>query len=75
LWRDQRRFAAMLATTWAFYPVIYYVLASEPRYAHPICWTLLVPAGAAVKWLAERLLAKASAHSVPTLSRRPQTFF
>lgn len=55
LWRGHRRLAAAISATWFFYPLIYYVLVAEPRYAFPICWTLFLPAGTAVKGLAQFL--------------------
>jgi hypothetical protein len=55
LWRRQTRIGVLIAVTWVLYPAIYYLVAAEPRYAYPIVWTLLLPAGAALRAVAERL--------------------
>jgi hypothetical protein len=40
--------AALLATAWLFFPMIYYITQFDPRYRYPILWTSLLPAGYAL---------------------------
>ena len=49
--RKRRTFAWLIASTWVLFPLIYYVVPSEPRYSYPIYWTLLLAAGCALSEL------------------------
>ena len=46
--RKNRCAACAMATAWALFPLIYYVVPFEPRYRYPIYWTSLLPAGYAL---------------------------
>lgn len=37
--------AALMATAWLVFPLVYYVTQFDPRYRYPIYWTSLLPAG------------------------------
>lgn len=37
--------ACFIASTWLFFPLIYYCIPFEPRYRYPVYWTSLLPAG------------------------------
>jgi hypothetical protein len=49
--RKNRMCAWLIASTWALFPLIYYLVPSEPRYGYPIDWTLLLAAGCALSQL------------------------
>jgi hypothetical protein len=49
--RKNRTFTWLIASTWALFPLIYYVVPSELRYTYPIYWTLLLAAGCALSEL------------------------
>jgi hypothetical protein len=46
--RKNRMYAWLIGSAWALFPLIYYVVPSEPRYSYPIYWTLLLAAGCAL---------------------------
>ncbi len=46
-----RVWAWLIGSTWVLFPLIYYVVPSEPRYSYPIDWTLLLAAGCALSKL------------------------
>lgn len=49
--RKNRKCAWLIGSTWALFPLIYYLVPSEPRYSYPIYWTLLLAAGYALSQL------------------------
>ena len=52
-----RVWAWLIGSTWVLFPLIYYVVPSEPRYSYPIDWTLLLAAGCALSKLRIPVLA------------------
>ena len=40
--------AWLIGTAWLLFPMVYYLVPSEPRYRYPIYWTFLLPAGYAI---------------------------
>jgi hypothetical protein len=59
--RKNRTCAWLIASAWALFPLVYYVVPSEPRYSYPIYWTLLLAAGLALSQL--RFLLPAQSRS------------
>ena len=47
--------AWLMTAAWIFFPMIYYVVQSDPRYRYPIYWTSLLPAGYALAEAALRI--------------------
>lgn len=60
--RKNLLYAWLIGSTWALFPLIYYVVPSEPRYRYPIYWTLLLAAGCALS----QLRAFSTRQSAPT---------
>jgi hypothetical protein len=58
--------AWLMFTAWVFFPTIYYVVQSDPRYRYPIYWTSLLPAGCALAEAALRLPFLKAAPDHPT---------
>ena len=56
--RKNRTCAWLIGSTWALFPLIYYLVPSEPRYSYPIYWTLLLAAGCALSQLRVPSLAR-----------------
>ena len=63
-WRMRQRSLPMfilLGGIWLGYPVVYYLLQNEPRYAYPMFWSKLLAAGFLLASLGEGFQAKESA--------------
>jgi len=45
--------AWLIGSAWILFPLVYYVVPSEPRYRYPIYWTLLLAAGCALSSMAD----------------------
>jgi hypothetical protein len=54
--RQNQMCAWLIGSTWMLFPLIYYVVPSEPRYGYPMYWTLLLAAGCALSQLRRSLL-------------------
>jgi hypothetical protein len=58
LFRRNSRAATLILVAWIFYPPVYYLLQSIPRYRYPLNWTFLVLSALAAVTLWERLRAR-----------------
>lgn len=56
--RKNRACAWLIGSAWVLFPLVYYVVPSEPRYSYPIYWTLLLAAGLALSQLSSVLQAR-----------------
>lgn len=53
--------AAAVLAVWLVFPLIYYVVQSDPRFRYPILWLSLLCAGYALRALAARVEARRAA--------------